>query len=207
MFALLGEIPFRVIGSPESIESERGYDYAEHRVVGARPRLQWLAGGLERIELELMLHRSFTDPAQQLTRLATAAETHRALALVFGSGEFRGYFVIESIAARSTQHGAGGEPLAVTLRLRLREWAPDRGAARRPRPLTRPLGIIEKARESFVGLPAAAPIGLSEFAPAPTPAEAGLSALLRLIGGGGVSSTALRPGDVATATITRRQAG
>jgi phage protein U len=207
MFALLGEIPFRVIGSPESIESERGYDYAEHRVVGARPRLQWLAGGLERIELELMLHRSFTDPALQFARLSTAADAHRALALVFGNGEFRGYFVIESISARSTQHGAGGEPIAMTLRLRLKEWAPERGAARRPRPVTRPLGIIERARGSLAGLPAAAPIGLSEFAPAPTPTEAGLSALLRLIGRGGVSSAALRPGDVATATITRSRAG
>ncbi|MGH7865138.1 MAG: phage tail protein [Candidatus Binataceae bacterium] len=207
MFALLGEIPIRVVGSPDSIESERRYDYAEHRVVEARPRLQWLARGLETIELEIALHRSFTDPSVQVARLRAAAETHRALALVFGSGEFRGYFVIESISARSTQHSATGETIALTVRVRLREWAADRDKA--PRPTARPLGVIEagRAAEGAKGAATAAPIGRSAFAPAPTPAEAGVSALLRLLGSASVPSASLRPGDVTTGTITRRARG
>jgi len=205
MFALLGEIPFRVVGSPESIESERSYDYAEHRVVEARPRLQWLARGLETIELEMVLHRSFTDPSIQLARLRAAADAHRALALVFGSGEFRGYFVIEWISSRSAQHSASGEPIALTLRMRLREWAADREKAGGSG--ARPLGVIEvgRAGDAAKGAATAAPIGRSEFAPAPALAEPGVSALLRLLGVAGLPSALVGPGDVTTATITRRR--
>ncbi|MGH7948465.1 MAG: phage tail protein [Candidatus Binataceae bacterium] len=204
MFALLGEIPFRVVGSPDSFESQRSYDYAEHRVVEARPRRQWLARGLETIELEMMLHRAFTDPSVQYARLRAAADTHRAMALVFGSGEFRGYFVIESISSRSTQHSASGAPIALTLRVRLREWVKDRDRAARAS--ARPLGLIEtgRAAEGAVRAAAAAPIGRSELAPAPIPADAGVSALLRLLGVAGLPSVSLRASDVATATITRR---
>jgi hypothetical protein len=38
VFAILGEIPFQVVGSPEALSDSRSYDYAEHRVVQARPR-------------------------------------------------------------------------------------------------------------------------------------------------------------------------
>ena len=78
MFALLGDIPFQVVGSPEAFSDSRGYDYAEHRVVQARPRLQWLADDLVTIRLEMLLHRSFTEPAASLLVLRQAASTHAA---------------------------------------------------------------------------------------------------------------------------------
>jgi phage protein U len=96
MFALLGEISFEVIGSPEVFESSRRFDYAEHRVVEDRPRLQWLAADLESITLAMLFHISFTDPAAQLAALLAAADDHQARALVLGNGVFRGFFVVES---------------------------------------------------------------------------------------------------------------
>ena len=97
MFALFGEIPFQVIGSPEVFESSRRFDYAEHRVVEDRPRLQWLAAELESITLAMLFHKSFTDPAAQLAALLAAAGDHQARALVLGNGVFRGFFVVESV--------------------------------------------------------------------------------------------------------------
>jgi phage protein U len=187
VFALLGNIVFRVVGSPDAIESSRRYDYAEHRVLEARPRLQWVGPGLERIELEALLHESFTRPALQLARLGAAAAAHRALALVFGSGEFRGYFVIESITTRSTQHAADGRPIAIRLAVRLREWATEREPAAPPR----------------AAIP---PIGIAALEPLRRAGEPGVSALLRNRAVEGKPTAEISPDNVSIAQITRSAA-
>ncbi len=101
MFAVLGVIPFEVVGSPEALSDSHRYDYAELRVVQDRPRLQWLADELETIQLQMLFHLSFTDPAANLLLLLQTAETHAALPLVFGNGDFRGYFVITQVETLS----------------------------------------------------------------------------------------------------------
>src|SRR5260370_34427439 len=53
----------------------------------------------------------------------STAGGHVALALVFGNGGFRGFFVIESISMRSQQLSARGVPIAITAALALKEWA------------------------------------------------------------------------------------
>jgi len=123
LFAVLGDILFEVIGSPETFDSVREYDFAEHRVIESKPRLQWVGNGLERLKLETMLHASFTDPGAQMSLLRATAAAHRALPLVFGNGGFRGFYVIESLAMRSKQLSASGTPIAITAALSLKEWA------------------------------------------------------------------------------------
>ena len=103
MFAVLGEIQFEVVGSPEGYESAGAYDFCEQRVIESKPRLQWVGDELERLSFELMWHSSFTNPAAQLALLRATAAQHLALPLVFGNGEFRGFFVIESIEVKSQQ--------------------------------------------------------------------------------------------------------
>jgi hypothetical protein len=89
MYALLGEIFFEVLTSPEVFRSTTDYHYAEHKVVEARPRLQWLATELQKISLDLGFHVAFTNPATQMNQLRRAAEDHQARALVFGNGVHR----------------------------------------------------------------------------------------------------------------------
>jgi len=143
MFALLGEISFQVIGSPELFESSRRFDYAEHRVVEDRPRLQWLAAELESITLAMLFHTSFADPAAQLAALLAAADDHQARALVLGSGVFRGFFVVQSVATSDIQLSADAAFIAIRVRTRLREWAPgsELDPAAAPRLASTPLGI------------------------------------------------------------------
>lgn len=125
MFAVLGDIQFEVVGSPESYESADGYDFPEQRVIESKPRLQWVGDELERLNFELMWHASFTNPASQLALLRATAATHLALPLVFGDGGFRGFFVIESIKVKSHQLSAGGAPIAIRVALALKEWIAD----------------------------------------------------------------------------------
>jgi phage protein U len=155
MFALLGDISFEVTGSPEVFESSRRFDYAEHRVVEDRPRLQWLATGLESITLAMLFHTSFTNPAAQLAALTAAAEDHQARALVLGNGVFRGLFVVEAVATSDIQLGADATPIAIRVQTKLREWAPgsEFDPAAPPRLATAPLGI--------------SPVAISYSTPAP----------------------------------------
>ena len=77
MFAVLGEIVFEVLTSPESFQLAAAYSYAEHKVVEAAPRLQWLANELARISLKLRFHVAFTSPKAQMDTLRAAGEDLR----------------------------------------------------------------------------------------------------------------------------------
>ncbi len=191
MFAVLGDILFEVIGSPETLDSVREYDFAEHRVIESRPRLQWLGNGLERLKLEMMLHASFTDPGAQMSVLRATAAAHRALPLVFGNGGFRGFFVIESLAQRSKQLSASGTPIAITVALSLKEWA----------------ALTELDLSPLSGFPT---LGLASASAARATksdrALPGVSPLLSLRAASGVPGPALQAGDVLASTIVRSAA-
>jgi phage protein U len=187
VFAVLGEIPFEVVGSPESYDSAGAYEFAEQRVIESKPRLQWVGDELDRLHFELMWHASFTNPAAQLALLRATAAQHLALPLVFGDGDFRGFFVVESIAVRSQQLSAGGAPIAIRVALALKEW------------IANPL-VLARA------LPAAPlqPLGLTS-APNGAPSDnlPGISVLLNVPSATGTSGPALAAGDVSAAVIVR----
>ena len=123
MFALYGDVPFELIGSPESFVSALRFDYAEHPLVESKPLLQWVGDGLERLELEMLFHASFTNPTLQLDALIAAAEDHLARPLVLGNGQFLGFFVTTELASEALQHAADGTALAIRVRAVLCEWA------------------------------------------------------------------------------------
>jgi phage protein U len=198
MFAILGNIPFEVLGSPERMESKRGYDYAAHPVVEDKPLLQWVGDSLQTITLELMFHASFTNPAAQLAMLEAAASDHQARALVFGSGEYRGYFVVTSLSVTSRVLGPSGQAIAIQARLVLTEWAIgnelDPNAP--PVPAFTPIALV-----------ATLPSGVSGSAPDASASTAsllaGVSVLLNNPSSTGPASAQLMPDDVPTSQIVR----
>jgi phage protein U len=192
VFALLGDIPFQVVGSPESLTDSRGYDYAEHRVVQNRPRVQWLADDLVRIKLEMLLHRSFTEPAASLLVLRQVASTHAALPLIFGNGDFRGYFVITRIDTLSRQLSGSGDLFAIGVRLSLCESPIEFDPAAPPVAAFLPIAIAAVAAADSAGTP----IGTAS----------GVSAIAALITPSGPSSAILLPDDIPISTIVRSTA-
>ncbi len=188
MFAVLGDIEFEVVGSPESYESADGYDFPEQRVIESKPRLQWVGDELERLNLELMWHASYTNPATQLALLRATAATHLALPLVFGDGGFRGFFVIESIKVKSQQLSAGGAPIAIRVAVALKEWIADAQSLFNSLSLTT-LGITTAS----TGTSASSSNGT-------TP---GVSALLNIPSATGTSGPNLEADDVPTSVIVR----
>ena len=187
MFAILGEVPFEIVGSPEAFSDSRSYDYAEQRVIQARPRLQWLADGLMTIRLEMLLHLSFTNPAASLLLLRQAAETHVAMPLIFGNGDFRGYFVITGIETVSRQLSGVGEILAISVRISLRESPVDLNASAAAIPPFIPIALVAAGGST----------GSSSVA------SGGISALLALSPPTAPSTPILLAQDVPTSVIVR----
>ena len=190
MFAVLGDIQFEVVGSPEAYESAGTYDFAEQKVIETKPQLQWVGDDLERLKFELMWHASFTNPSAQLARLRATAAEHLALPLVFGDGGFRGFFVIESIHVKSQQLSAGGAPIAIRVALALKEWISDPILLSRVVPVTAvsPLGIIAASQHASGGV---------------NLVTAGVSALLSIPSAKGSSGPNLGAGDVPATIIVR----
>ncbi len=200
MFAILGDIVFEVVSSPENLVSMRQYDYAEHRVVQNTPQLQWLADGLETLEFEMLLHGAVADPALRLFELETAAALHEALPLVFGNGDFRGFFVIAAIGAVSQQLSAAGDPLVIRVRMVLREWPLAFDPNLPPVPNFTPIGLVSGAG---AGTSTTTPTAQAVTSGTTTLPAAGVSAVLTLGGPSGPPSPGVQPGDISTAAITR----
>ncbi|MGH7932269.1 MAG: phage tail protein [Candidatus Binataceae bacterium] len=216
MFAILGEIIFEVVSSPETMERFRSWEYAEHRVIEDRPRLQWVSDPLERITLDLMFHVSFTDPAREFNALLAAAQDHNARPLIFGNGEYQGYFIITSLRTLSKQMSATGDPIAIMVQAGLKEWALGRELDPNapPRPIAAPIAVVPGPAGSATG-----PVGY--FAPTgaggtiarlaavyipPTISAPGVSPILNNPSDTGPAGPQMLPDDVPPGQIVRSAA-
>lgn len=140
-----------------------------------------------------MWHASLTNPAEQLALLRATAAQHLALPLVFGDGEFRGLFVIESIKVKSQQLSASGAPIAIRVALALKEWIADSQI------LSSELSI---AASTPLGIISASTANAGSIAAATT----GVSALLSIPSAAGASGPNLEAGDVPAPVIVRSAA-
>ena len=144
MFAVLGNIEFEALGSPEQMRRERAMHFAEHKVVEGFPRLQQIGNELDQISIDLKFHRSFTNPRAQRDAIHAALDAGKALALVWASGEHWGYFVIEKATDTGQHLAADGNPIALEMNLSLKAWAPDSefDPLAPPKPDTPPLALV-----------------------------------------------------------------
>ncbi len=212
MFAIFGEIVFDVLDSPAGYESRRDFWYAEQRVLQARPRLQWIADGLAEIELEVRLHSSFTNPDLQLLALEAAAADHLARPLVFGNGNFRGFYILVSLAFAARQMSAVGDLIAATARLGLREWDFNPALGGVPLPGALPVLGAVNAPTGYPTAPVAytAAGGVASALAAPTApysaapiAAPGVSPVVSLPIPAGASAPRLTANDVPASQIVR----
>ncbi|HEY1851576.1 MAG TPA: phage tail protein [Candidatus Binataceae bacterium] len=212
MFGVFGEIVFDLLGSPEGFQSTLSWDYAEHRVVEDRPKLQWIADGLETIELDFHFHASFTNPSSQVEALIAAANDHNARPLIFGNGSHRGYFVVTSLRTSSQVMAADGSLISITVRAVLKEWASDSEITPAASLVDFPLiGIVTALPgTSTSSIAYAEPTGIGDVPSAPTTAyvppslaSPGVSPLLNIPGDVGLPTPELTFGDVTPSAIVR----
>jgi len=122
MFAQLGDIQFNLIPYFESLDTSKTFDYAEHKVIEGKPRLQFVGDGLDCHTIDIVLHSQYCSPDAEYKKLADAASGHQALAFVFGNGSYKGRYVITELSASTRQTDPIGNIISLGARLSLKEW-------------------------------------------------------------------------------------
>ena len=102
-----------------------GASYAKHEVLAGRPRLQAMGNELTQIRFGLKLHWKLGDVDAAYKGLIAAKAAQQAVSLVFGSGRFVGWFVIESLTARTLLQDGRGRTAARELDVSLTEFVGD----------------------------------------------------------------------------------
>ena len=145
MFAVLGPaITFEVVGSPSNLDYTHAYTYSKHKVVEARPRLQWIGDDLAECELDVTFHVRYCHPLAQVTAIYAAADAHHALALVFSNGIHKGYWVITQVEEKPSQLADDGSIICVEMTLKLQEWVlgDEVDPKAPPKPTSPPPGLV-----------------------------------------------------------------
>lgn len=121
MLSRIGEISFEALFAPTSLEGTFATDYAEHALIGVKPRLQKTGDKLDEWRVGLRLHQRFCSPKESLDALQTLRTNGQAVPFVLGL-DYRGWFVITEIIANYTDANKQGVLLCAELQITLREY-------------------------------------------------------------------------------------
>lgn len=125
MYAQLGEVRFELLQSFTSLEATHTAKFAKHEVLAGRPRLQALENELSELRFSLKLHWLLGNPDTAYKGLLAAKEAQQAVSLVYGSGRFAGWWVIERLTERTLIQDAQGRTAAREVDVELTEFVGD----------------------------------------------------------------------------------
>lgn len=125
MYAMLGDVRFETLQSFASLEAQHSAKFAKHEVLKGRPRLQAMENDLTTLRFGLKLHWMLGNPDTAYKGLLAALEAQQAVSLVYGSGRFVGWFVIESLTERTLIQDSKGRTAARELDVELTEFVGD----------------------------------------------------------------------------------
>lgn len=130
---------------------EGGASYAEHALIGGKPKLQYTGDTLRSFSLSITLHWLRTgqpayagyEPQIILSRLQAAVADHKPLPFSWGDGTYEGEFVGESISLVREQTDSEGHLLIGVYSLTLKEFA-DNNPAKTAAPAVKATGSAAK---------------------------------------------------------------
>ena len=125
MYAMLGDVRLETLQSFSSLEAQHSAKFAKHEVLKGRPRLQAMENELTTLRFGLKLHCMLGNPDTAYKGLLAALEAQQAVSLVYGSGRFVGWFVIESLTERTLIQDSKGRTAARELDVELTEFVGD----------------------------------------------------------------------------------
>ncbi|STZ75309.1 putative phage tail assembly protein [Bergeriella denitrificans] len=146
MYAMLGDVRFELLQGFERLEARHGAGFARHDVLAGRPRLQAVGNELTELRIGVKLHWLLGNPDTAYKGLLAALEAQQAVSLVFGSGRFVGWFVIERLSERTLIQDAKGRTAARELDVELTEFVGDPN-----NPLPAP-GIAQSGKNPLLSL-------------------------------------------------------
>lgn len=131
MYAALGTVEFDLVSYWSDFSHQQGVDFAEHALIGKKPRLQFVGDKLDTLNIGMKFHFAHVDPEAELAKLRTAMSAKRPLRLVLGNGRYEGRFVIESIGHDQWRCLRDGTKLHISVQVGLKEFVPADPVAER----------------------------------------------------------------------------
>ena len=125
MYAMLGDVRFEFLTSFNNLEETHKAIFGKHEVLVGRPRLQAMGNDLTGYRFGVKLHWMLGNPDTAYNGLIAAKESQQAQALVYGSGRFVGWFVIESVIGRTLLQDPKGRTAIRELDVELTEFVGD----------------------------------------------------------------------------------
>lgn len=94
----------------------------EHQVVGAKPRLEFIAPELDGVSFDIFLHAGHgVNPLEEIKRLRTLCTEGRVQRLILG-GSNLGHYLLLDITENWLRNGPGGVVLVASAALNLKEY-------------------------------------------------------------------------------------
>jgi len=123
----LGDIVFDVLSGPTTLSSKEGNQYVQHKVIGAKPHVQFTGPELQTVALTLAWHSMLMgDIEEKHRRILDAMNTQQILPLVVGeqgAGTYpSGTYVITSVTSEIERFWENGKVMSMTLTIELLEW-------------------------------------------------------------------------------------
>lgn len=122
MYAQLGAFIFKNNFTPETFSHTDETTYAEHALIGLKPRLQPTANNLEEIALTLRLRAESIDVAATYKAIKKSKDTFEVLPFLMGDGTYRGDYVITKIEDQPVFQLDDGFTVEMVLNITLREY-------------------------------------------------------------------------------------
>lgn len=121
-YMLLGDVSFSVLTYVKGSETHKAADYAEHKLFGGKPRLQFVGDALDEITWSLLLHASLCDPEAELQKLEQLLASHAAAPLFTGNGDYKGTFVVTKCTLTTRWTFDDGTLIALEATVDLKEY-------------------------------------------------------------------------------------
>ncbi|MDA8449842.1 phage tail protein [Acidovorax sp. GBBC 3332] len=121
MWAVLGTVQFELPAYVEGMEMQAAAEYAEHPLIGGKPRLQRTGDKLDEYRFQLYFHAAYCNPELELRKLLDLVRSREARQLVLGNGLNKGWMVAVEAQAMSRQTDAQGNLITLEASLWLRE--------------------------------------------------------------------------------------
>jgi phage protein U len=122
----LGGVHFDVLSAPTKLSVKEGAAYVQHKVIGAKPHVQFAAPLLRTVTLALSWHSMLMDDiGSRHGKLLGYMQAQKVLPLVLGGRAgtcLNGLYVITSMPYDITRISGGGSVQSMELTLELLEW-------------------------------------------------------------------------------------
>jgi phage protein U len=122
MLAQLGTTIFENSKTFDAFNKTGSVTFAEHSLIGSKPRLQFTGSNLDELQIEVRLHVSFCKPAAEISKLRASRDKAEVLPLLWGNGILEGNFVITTIAETIEHSSPEGDIFSYLLNISLKEY-------------------------------------------------------------------------------------